>query len=80
LVDQPEEWSRPAWLQTEVQRITKKIESFTDDRRTEPLETLSRKQQRRKEKELIKRKQELRQKCYHCADRTDSRRSSPLPD
>jgi chromosome segregation protein len=28
LVDQPEEWSRPAWLQTEVQRITKKIESL----------------------------------------------------
>ena len=28
LVDQPQEWSRPAWLQTEVQRITKKIESL----------------------------------------------------
>jgi chromosome segregation protein len=28
LADQPEEWSRPAWLQTEVQRITKKIESL----------------------------------------------------
>ena len=28
LVDQPEEWSRPAWLQSEVQRITKKIESL----------------------------------------------------
>ena len=28
LVDQPEEWSRPAWLQGEVQRFTKKIESL----------------------------------------------------
>ena len=28
LVDQPEEWQRPAWLQSEVQRITKKIESL----------------------------------------------------
>jgi len=28
LAEQPEEWSRPAWLQTEVQRITKKIESL----------------------------------------------------
>lgn len=28
LVDQPEEWQRPAWLQSEVQRITKKIDSL----------------------------------------------------
>ena len=28
LVDQPEQWSRPAWLQTEVQRITRQIESL----------------------------------------------------
>ena len=28
LVDQPEEWTRPAWLQSEVQRITRKIESL----------------------------------------------------
>ena len=28
LVEQPEEWQRPAWLQSEVQRITKKIESL----------------------------------------------------
>jgi chromosome segregation protein len=28
LADQPEEWARPAWLQSEVQRITKKIESL----------------------------------------------------
>jgi chromosome segregation protein len=28
LVDQPEQWSRPPWLQTEVQRITRQIESL----------------------------------------------------
>ena len=28
LTEQPEEWQRPAWLQSEVQRITKKIESL----------------------------------------------------
>lgn len=28
LATQPEEWLRPAWLQSEVQRITKKIESL----------------------------------------------------
>jgi chromosome segregation protein len=28
LVDQPESWSRPAWLQTEVQRIARQIESL----------------------------------------------------
>ena len=28
LVDQPEPWSRPTWLQTEVQRITRQIESL----------------------------------------------------
>lgn len=28
LADQPEEWQRPAWLQSEVQRITKKIDSL----------------------------------------------------
>ncbi len=28
LAEQPEEWQRPAWLQSEVQRITKKIESL----------------------------------------------------
>lgn len=28
LVDQPEEWQRPTWLQSEVQRITKKIEGL----------------------------------------------------
>lgn len=28
LADQPEEWQSPAWLQSEVQRITKKIDSL----------------------------------------------------
>jgi chromosome segregation protein len=28
LTEQPEEWLRPAWLQSEVQRITKKIDSL----------------------------------------------------
>jgi len=28
LSEQPEEWQRPAWLQSEVQRITKKIDSL----------------------------------------------------
>ncbi len=28
LVDQPEQWSRPPWLQTEVQRITRQIEAL----------------------------------------------------
>ncbi|MGB4012538.1 MAG: chromosome segregation protein SMC [Zwartia sp.] len=28
LVDQPEDWQRPAWLQSEVQRITRKIEGL----------------------------------------------------
>jgi len=28
LFEQPEEWQRPAWLQSEVQRITKKIDSL----------------------------------------------------
>jgi chromosome segregation protein len=27
-VDQPQEWQRPSWLQSEVQRITKKIEGL----------------------------------------------------
>ena len=28
LVDQPEQWSKPSWLQSEVQRITRQIESL----------------------------------------------------
>ncbi len=28
LADQPEQWSRPAWLQTEVQRITRQVEGL----------------------------------------------------
>jgi chromosome segregation protein len=28
LTEQSEEWQRPTWLQSEVQRITKKIESL----------------------------------------------------